>query len=218
MEAQLLLPGILVAGGRRGRAGGIGLEALGVEPDDHGQVSVDARCRVVGADGRVVEALFAVGDVTPDSAYTHSANHQAQVVADEVAGHGYDADYSANPRALYTEPPVFCVGLTPDQADEQGLAVRRLSFDVGQVERGSLVEEATTADGGRRVRGQVELLVDPAANVLVGAACVGPAADSWGGELSLAIRAKVPLTTLRRHIRAFPTWSEAISAALRQDG
>ncbi len=207
---------LLVAGGRTGRAKDLGLEAFEVEPDDHGQVRVDARCRLLDADGRSVEGLFAVGDVTTDSAYTHSANHQAEVVAAEVAGQGYDADYSADPRAVYTEPTVFCVGLTPDQAEEQGLAVRRLSVDLTDVERGTLVAETTTTDGSRTVRGRVEILLDPAAGVVVGAACVGPAADSWGGELALAIRARVPLTTLRHHIRAFPTWTEAIGTALRQ--
>ncbi|GGL11658.1 hypothetical protein [Mangrovihabitans endophyticus] len=50
--------------------------------------------------------------------------------------------------------------------------------------------------------------------MLVGATCVGPDADSWGAELALAIRAQVPLPVLRDHLRAFPTWSEAITAAL----
>lgn len=213
LEAERLL----VAGGRSGRAAGLGLEALGVEPDEHGQLGVDARCRVLDGSGRVVEGLFAVGDVTPDSAYTHSANHQARVVAAEVAGRGYDADYSANPRALYTEPAVFCLGLTPDQADDQGLNTRRLALDLDQVERGTLVEHATSADGSRAVRGRVELLLDTDADVLVGASCVGPAADAWGGELALAIRARVPLSTLQHHIRAFPTWSEAITAVLPEE-
>lgn len=210
LEAERLL----VAGGRSGRAAGLGLETLGLEPDDHGQLAIDERCRVLDQDGRVVEGVFAVGDVTPTSAYTHSANHQARVVVAEVGGRGYDADYSANPRALYTEPPVFCVGLTPQQADDQGRATRRLALDLDQVERGSLVEATTSAHGDQPLRGRVELVLDTDAGLLVGASCVGPAADAWGAELALAIRAKVPLDTLQHHIRAFPTWSEAITALL----
>lgn len=210
LEAERLL----VAGGRSGRAAGLGFETLGIEPDGHGQLAVDERCRVLDRDGRVVESVFAVGDVTPTSAYTHSANHQARVVVAEVGGRGYDADYSANPRALYTEPPVFCVGLTPQQADGDGLRTRRLALDLDQVERGSLVEATTSVDPDQPLRGRVELVLDTDTDLLVGASCVGPAADAWGAELALAIRARVPLTTLQHHIRAFPTWSEAVTALL----
>ena len=127
--------------------------------------------------------MFAVGDVTATSAYTHSANHQARVVVAEVAGRGYDADYSANPRALYTEPPVLCAGLTPQQADEDALRTRRLALDLDQVERGSLVQATTSADGDQPLRGRVELVLDTNTDLLVGASCVGPAADVWGAEL-----------------------------------
>jgi len=46
--------------------------------------------------------------------------------------------------------------------------------------------------------------------VLVGAAAVGPAADAWAGELALAVRARVTVEVLADHVRAFPTWAEAL--------
>ena len=61
--------------------------------------------------------------------------------------------------------------------------------------------------------GGVELFADPD-GVLVGAACVGQEADSWGSELALAVRARLDVDLLAHHVRAFPTWSEVVFPAL----
>jgi pyruvate/2-oxoglutarate dehydrogenase complex dihydrolipoamide dehydrogenase (E3) component len=51
--------------------------------------------------------------------------------------------------------------------------------------------------------------------VLVGAAAVGPEAGEWIGQLTLAIRAEVPVDVLRDTIQPFPTFSEAVFFAAR---
>jgi dihydrolipoamide dehydrogenase len=48
---------------------------------------------------------------------------------------------------------------------------------------------------------------------LVGAGCVGPDADHWGGELTVAVRAEVDLAVLRDVVHAFPTFGEALEPA-----
>ena len=57
----------------------------------------------------------------------------------------------------------------------------------------------------------MELVVDAATGRLLGASAIGPEADSWAGELALAVRAGLHVDLLSDHVRAFPTWSEAIS-------
>ncbi|WP_380170780.1 FAD-dependent oxidoreductase [Kineococcus sp. DHX-1] len=198
--ASLEFDRLLLATGRKPVTQGFGF--LDDWLTDAGALRTDARCRVVGDDGPV-EGLFAVGDVTGISDYTHTANHQARTVVGEVLGHGRDADYSAIPRAVYTDPTVFCVGATS--------GARSARFEVGEVERATLVELSRR----REVTGAVELFVDEA-GVLVGAACVGPDADSWGAELALAVRARLDVDLLWHHVRAFPTWSEAIFPALEE--
>jgi pyruvate/2-oxoglutarate dehydrogenase complex dihydrolipoamide dehydrogenase (E3) component len=201
---------LLVAGGRTPNSANIGLAAAGGALDDGGSILIDARCRVLDEDGVHVPGLFAVGDVTAESSYTHSANYQARIIAAQVAGQGRDADYSAIPRAVYTDPVVFCVGLTPQQAQQRGVEVRSASFDASEVERASLLATSIAAPGRRVVRGRVEVLADARTGVVVGASCVGPDADSWGAELALAVRARLDVDLLAQHVRAFPTWSEAI--------
>ena len=52
-----------------------------------------------------------------------------------------------------------------------------------------------------------------AEGVLVGAVAVGPDAAAWMAEVTLAIRAKIPVTVLADVVHAFPTYGEALQAA-----
>jgi dihydrolipoamide dehydrogenase len=59
------------------------------------------------------------------------------------------------------------------------------------------------------------LYADRKRRVLIGAAAVGAYADSWTGELTLAVRAQVPVNVLADVVHAFPTVGEAIEPAAR---
>ena len=52
--------------------------------------------------------------------------------------------------------------------------------------------------------------------MLAGAVAVGPDAASWMGEITLAIRAKIPVAVLADVVHAFPTYGEALETALRE--
>ena len=206
---------VLLAAGRTPRTAGLGLDVLGVRVEDGAPLEVDARCRVV-VDGAGLPDVFAVGDVTGVAPYTHTASYQGRVVAAHLLGHGRDADHAGVPRAVYTDPPVFSVGRTTDA----GGGVLVASFDVGGTAR-SFLERVAGADPrggdpdgdvrpGGDVTGRVELVCDAESGVLLGATAVGPAADSWAGELALAVRARLDVRLLADHVRAFPTWSEAL--------
>jgi dihydrolipoamide dehydrogenase len=64
--------------------------------------------------------------------------------------------------------------------------------------------------------GCLELYADAGSGVLVGAVAVGPDAASWMGEVTLAIRAKIPVAILADVVHAFPTYGEALETALRE--
>lgn len=176
---------ILVAAGTKPRLDGIGLERLGIEPDgDTGALSTDDRCRVI-------DHVWAVGDVNGIAPYTHAANYQARVVVDNLTGVERRADHRAIPRTVYTDPAVFCVGATDGEPGA--------TMQVGETARG-FVEQ--------RDDGEVALWVDEKRGVLVGAAMIGPRADEWGAELTVAIRAEVPVAILADVVHAFPTYAE----------
>jgi len=52
--------------------------------------------------------------------------------------------------------------------------------------------------------------------VIIGAAAIGPHADEWIGEASLAIHAEIPLSVLAGLVHLFPTFSEAYGRLFRQ--
>ncbi|HET6817340.1 MAG TPA: NAD(P)/FAD-dependent oxidoreductase [Mycobacteriales bacterium] len=178
---------LLVAVGARPRTGNIGLDVLGVETDDSGALPVDDQCRVT-------DGLWAVGDVTGIAPYTHAANYQAKIVVDNLTGKSRRADYRAIPRTVYTDPVVFCVGQTEDESVS-------VDLDIADTARAII-------DG--RPSGKVRLYADPKSGVLVGAAVVGPGADGWAAELTLAIRANVEMEVLADVVHAFPTYGELL--------
>src|SRR4051794_35386971 len=180
---------LLVATGTKPRVDGIGLEGLGIKPNDDGALGTDERMRVV-------DHVWAVGDVNGIAPYTHAANYQAKVVVDNLTGTPRRADHRAMPRTVYTDPSVFCFG---DTSGEPAVQMK-----VGETARAAVEE---------RDEGLVALYADVAAGVLTGAAVVGPGADHWAAELTLAIRAQTPLPVLADVVHAFPTFPEALEPA-----
>jgi len=192
---------LLLATGRDPRVADLGLESLGVEPGEHG-LETDEHCRVVGQ-----EHVWAAGDVTGIEPYTHTANYHAKVLAANLLGASRQADYRAIPRAVYTTPTVAGVGLTAQAAREQGHAVITAGIDL---------RETARAETEGTPRGRLELVADKDRGVLLGASAIGPHADAWLGEATLAIRASVSLDLLDEVVRAFPTFNEAYTEALAQ--
>jgi len=192
---------ILVAAGRRPRVADLGLELLGVQADPKSGIAIDVTCAAKAETGNV----WAAGDVTGVAPYTHTANYQARVVVSNVLGKRREADYRAVPRAVYTTPSVYAVGVSPVSAT--GLELVAGGYDLSNTARAAVENDD---------RGRVELYADRARGVLVGAAAVGLYAEEWMSEITLAVRAETPLSILTDVVHAFPTYGEAIDPALNE--
>jgi pyruvate/2-oxoglutarate dehydrogenase complex dihydrolipoamide dehydrogenase (E3) component len=181
---------LLVATGRRPRVADIGLETVGIKVDPHG-VHVDDQLRAG-------ERLWAVGDVTGIWQLTHVGEYQGEVAASNILGESRTAHYEAVPRVTYTDPQVACVGSTGDRFS--GTA--------------SLSEVARAATYTRaHADGFLTLLSDGLG--LTGAYGIGPEAGEWIQQVTLAIRARVPLGIVRDTIQPFPSFSDLVGAALK---
>ncbi len=200
---------LLLATGRRPRLSGLGLDALGITVTPGQALPTSSRCQVlpfaafapvapVAPVGPGAGRVWAAGDVTGIT-HTHASRYQAGVVAANLLGQAREADYSAIPRCVYTSPSVYAVG-EPARA---GLSVARVVL--GDTTRGRL---------GRDDLGRVELYA--ADGVLAGAVAVGPDAVTWMAEVTLAIRAKIPVAVLADVVHAFPTYGEALQAAFAE--
>ena len=215
---------VLLATGRRPRLTGLGLDTIGIELKPGMAVPVDATCRVATAGPAAPAAdaepgeqeetaperplgVWAAGDVTGLGTHTHTARYQAAVVAANILGERREADYRAIPRAVYTMPSVFAVGVSPHSAAEAGISLVMASAELQGTARATVTGEEA---------GRVELYAHPESGLLLGAAAVGPDAPDWMGEVTLAIRAGLPLAILADTVHAFPTWSEALEPAIRE--
>lgn len=191
---------LLVAIGRRAQLGELGLESVGLDPAaDH--LEVDERMRA--GDG-----IWAVGDVTGHGAFTHMAMYQAGIAIRDILGQeGPPADYRAVPRVTFTDPEIGAVGLTEAQAVERGIAVRTGLSQVPSSARGWIHKAGND--------GFIKLVADAEREVLVGATSAGPVGGEVLAPLTLAVKAEVPLQTLRHMIYAYPTFHRAIEDSLR---
>ena len=195
VEAERLVAAV----GRSPRVDGIGLETIGLGPGESGGIDVDERCRA--ADG-----VWAVGDVTAVMPFTHVAHYQGEIAADDILGRPRRADYRAIPRVVFSDPEVAAVGVTPEQAQARGMAI-----ELGTV---GLERLARTGMYGSGYRGFMTVLADREQGVLVGAFAVGPLASEWIGAAVVAIKARVPISTLLDTPMQFPTFGEALSYAI----
>ena len=183
---------LLVATGRRPRVADIGLETVGVTADPHG-VPVDDRLRVR-------ERLWAIGDVTGIWQLTHVGEYQGEIVASNILGEARTAHYEAVPRVTYTDPQVACVGVAEDRFSGTALL-------------SEIARTATYTQAYAESNGFLTLLSD--GQRLTGGYGLGPEAGEWMQQITLAVRARVPLETVRDTIQPFPSFSEIVTAAVK---
>ncbi|WP_341251594.1 NAD(P)/FAD-dependent oxidoreductase [Euzebya pacifica] len=195
---------IVVATGKRPVVDGLGLEHLGLDPDDlaDARLTIDDACRVEGADH-----LWAIGDVAGIAPFTHTANYQGWVAAQNLLGRPTTADHRGIPRTVYTSPELAGVGMTRAEAEEAGHDAVHVVFDLADTARGSV----DPADAGRLV-----LVADRSSRLLLGASLLAPAAGESISEFALAIRAEIGVDLLAELVHPFPTWSEGFGYALHR--
>jgi dihydrolipoamide dehydrogenase len=202
---------LLVAAGRRPATADLGLEAVGLEPGR--SVPVDDTMRVLGSDW-----LYAVGDVNGRVLLTHQGKYQARVAADALLArlrgspppYVAEADTSAVPQVVFTDPEVAAVGLSSAAARALGLRVRLVEHDIGATAGGSLQAEG--------FRGRAALVVDEEAQVVVGATFVGQDVAEMVHAATIAVVGRVPLERLRHAVPSFPTMSEVWLRLLEELG
>ena len=185
---------LLVATGRRARVKDIGLESVGIEPQERG-IEVDERCRAG-------EGVWAIGDVTGVMPFTHVGMYQGRIAAADIAGEEARASYDAIPRVVFSDPEIAAVGLTAERAQAQGIELASSRIELREVLARPWTYEQDP-------RGELGLLADRERQVLVGAWAVAPLASEWIHQAALAIKAQIPIAVLRDTVAQFPTFSEA---------
>ncbi|HET6210968.1 MAG TPA: hypothetical protein VFD94_11320, partial [Jatrophihabitans sp.] len=193
--------------GRRGHLAELALDTVGLDPQAH-TLAVDEHMAVTDQQGQPVDGISAVGDATGRGPFTHVAVWQARVLIAHLLGQPEPyGGYHGLAWVTFTDPEVGRVGLSEQQAREQGLAVAIGRTEIAASTRGWI--------HGPGNYGFVKLVVDRARGVLVGATVVSPSGGELLGLLTLAVHAEVPLTRLASMHYAYPTLHRAILEAVR---
>jgi len=194
-RTTLAFDDIIVATGRRARITGFGLEELGLV--ENGRLQVDPYLRT-----RMPHILVA-GDVAGNQQLTHGASHEAWYAAVNALAQPFKrfrADYRFLPRVTYTDPEVASVGLSEEQAKEQGVAYEVTRYDIAHLDR-AIAEDETA--------GFVKILTPPGKDRTLGATIVAAHAGEMIAEVVLAMRHGLTLGKLMAASHSYPTWNEA---------
>jgi len=191
---------VLMAAGRAVNTEDIGLEKVGVKLTDRGFIQIDPTTLQTSVPG-----IYAIGDVAGAPMLAHKGTREGVHVAEIIAGHHPKAiDYSNVPSVTYCHPEVASIGLTEEQAKEQGLdyQVGRFPFSANGRARAS-----------NETDGFVKIIRDKKYGEILGAHIVGGHASEMIHELILARTNEYTVEEIDLAIHAHPTLSEGIAEA-----
>lgn len=193
----------LVTIGRMPNTEEIGLNRAGVTVGEKGHIAVDMECRTN------VPHIFAIGDTTPGPALAHRASKQGIVAAEVIAGLPSAVDSPYVPYVIFSEPQIAGVGLSREEAEQQGYSVKVGKFPFSANGRALATNET---------EGFAEVIVDADSHILLGMHMVGADASNLIGEgvLALELAARVEDIALSMHPHPTLTegWMEAAEAVL----
>jgi dihydrolipoamide dehydrogenase len=189
---------VLQAVGRTPNGKKIGADKAGVMVSDRGFIEVDRQMRTN------VPNIFAIGDLIGQPMLAHKAVHEGHVAAEVAAGQKSYFDARVIPSVAYTDPEVAWVGLTEDQAKQQGVAITKGMFPWAASGR-------AIANG--RDEGFTKLLFDAATHKILGGGIVGTNAGDLISEVALAIEMGADMVDIGKTIHPHPTLGESVGLA-----
>ena len=194
-EVRIGFDAVLVAVGRAARLAGFGLETLGL---------ADGRTLAVNAFLQTrFPNIYAAGDVAGPYQFTHTAAHQAWYAAVNALFDPlkrFRVDYRVIPWATFVDPEVARVGLSEQEAREQGVAYEVTRYGIDDLDR-------AIADG--EDHGFVKVLTEPGRDRILGVTIVGAHAGDLIAEYVLAMKHNIGLNKLLGTIHIYPTMAEA---------
>ncbi len=188
---------LLIAVGRRANTDGFGLEEAGVRLRPDGTVAVNEYLQTSQPN------IYACGDAAGPYQLTHAAAHQAWYCAmNALFGRfkRFKADYSVIPWAVFTDPEIARVGLSEQEARDQGLDFDITRYGIDDLDR-------AIADG--EAHGFVKLLTARGSDRILGATIVGHHAGDLIAEYVSAMRNGLGVRKILNTIHIYPTLVEA---------
>jgi glutathione reductase (NADPH) len=188
---------VMFATGRLPNIEGLGLEAVGVELGERGEVKVDDYSKTN------IDSIYAVGDVTNRIQLTPVAIREGQAFADTVFGDKpTTVDYSCVPNAVFSHPPIAGVGMTESQARNKLGAVKVYQSDFRPMKN---------VLAGRNERSLYKIICEGDANErIVGIHMISPDAPEILQAAAIAVKAGLTKADFDATVAIHPTMAEEL--------
>ena len=187
---------VLVAVGRTPNTKELGLDKLGISPDEKGFIEVDLQRKTKHSH------IYAIGDITGEPLLAHKASHEGRIAAEVIAGKkGAGYDPKVIPGIVFTHPELAWCGLTETQAKKENKNVEVKKFPWSASGRAVAIGENS---------GVTKLIIDPETEVILGGGVAGKDAGSLIPEIALAVEMGTTASDLSLTIHPHPTLSETI--------
>jgi len=188
---------VLVSIGRKPNTEGLGLDTIGLQPNQRGQIETDHDFRTKAA------GVWAIGDVIPGPMLAHKAEDEGIAVAENIAGLTGIVNHDVIPSVVYTMPEIAGVGLTEEQAKEHG-----------EVKVGKFPMLANSrAKTNHEPDGFVKVVADAKTDRVLGVWMIASVAGTMVAQAAQAMEFGATSEDIAYTCHAHPTHSEALKEA-----
>jgi len=188
----------LIAIGRRPYTDNLGLENVGITPDEKGRIPVNGHLETS------VPGIYAIGDVIQGAMLAHKAEEEGVFVAEVMAGQKPHINYNLIPGVVYTWPEVASVGYTEEQLKEAGTP-----YKVGKFPFRALGRARASMD----LDGMAKILAHKDTDEILGVHIVGARAADLIAEGVALMEFRASAEDAARMSHAHPTYAEAFKEA-----
>ena len=188
---------VLVSIGRKPNTEGLGLDKIGLTPNQRGQIETDHDFATK------VPGVWAIGDVIPGPMLAHKAEDEGIAVAENIAGLTGIVNHDVIPSVVYTWPEIAGVGLTEEAAKERG-----------EVKVGKFPMLANSrAKTNHEPDGFVKVIADAKTDRVLGVWIIASVAGTMIAQAAQAMEFGATSEDIAYTCHAHPTHSEAVKEA-----
>ena len=153
-----------------------------------------------------IPGYYAIGDVVPGPALAHVASAEGITCVEKIAGlHSEKIDYGNIPGCTYASPEIASVGLTEDQAKDQGYEIKVGKFPFSASGKATA---AGTPDGF------VKVIFDAKYGEWLGCHMIGANVTELIAEAVVARKLETTGHEILKSVHPHPTMSEAVMEAV----
>jgi NAD(P) transhydrogenase len=188
---QIRAPLLVYSAGRVGATQHLGLEGIGIQPDERGRIRVNANFQTS------LSHIYAAGDVIGFPALASTSMQQGRHAACHAFGLGCETSNHLLPYGIYTIPEISMVGRNEDELTQEGVPYETGVARYREIARGQLIGDTV---------GMLKLLFHSETRELLGVHVIGEGATelvhigqaliAHGGKLDYLIDAVFNYPTL----------------------